>query len=752
MTVARTRSQPLTSEQEITHYLFDDVARLPIIINRAQELWLGIQLRAAQRLSDCPDPDAVRRTFAQCRADLAAVPPAGADDISLWARDLLIARHHLYELRRSPLRHFLDALPEDGDRVGPRALTCQTVESLALLPDEWLRDLAHDASADLTPDNENQAAYIARVTAHARSARHDLVTGYLRYVLRVARGYVGQGLDFGDLVQCGFMGLMRAADRFDYRINARFGTYATSWIWQSITRGLAEEGRLVRLPVHIQDKLERLGRLVAQSDTGHGDPLRDPDRLAEAGFLDDHRSNDPDPVAGTQRRVQRLALQAYGALSLDNPPGAALAHTLWAEPGPDEKSHTLRPIVNHVLETLTGRQREVLEMRYGLADGQERTLEEIGQAYGLTRERIRQIEAKALKTVENRRILHRLGLERDVLHERHDWSIPQVQLPPIYPNELWAMADANSDEWAWLDALLARMPHGDWHTVRPGILDGGRRGQLRAALLAGGGPAHFSRLIAAANEVAPARLALDPVTGYNILVQNEDTFLLLGEGVFSLVEWEQARAAEPQPRLPFCPRPLPDPPGFEDALFESIFVARDYLADEPTAAHLVAHLLRWAGADPAVKVWQRQGILSAYYLLDLIPYVSIAGGHNPRLRSTLPAGGVADLRRHCLATLTARLAEMPTFWWLLQQSGLARPAELAQQMAAYRPDDLDDSLHRLYILSGLGAVARQPNGRYRLTPFGQTCAAVWARSPEAEADALIEPAAGTDDLSAWGLW
>jgi len=93
---------------------------------------------------------------------------------------------------------------------------------------------------------------------------------------------------------------------------------------------------------------------------------------------------------------------------------------------------------------------------------------------------------------------------------------------------------------------------------------------------------------------------------------------------------------------------------------------------------------------------------------------------------------------------------MPTFWWVLQQFGPARPVEFAQRIAAYRSDDPDDVLHRLYILSGLGATARLPNGRYQLTSFGEICAAVWAQSPEVESFAELAPE--PDDLSAWSLW
>lgn len=350
------------------------------------------------------------------------------------------------------------------------------------------------------------------------------------------------------------------------------------------------------MPVHIHERLNRLGRLAAQGDTGQGDPLRDLVLLAEAGFADDR--------AG---QVAHLVLQTRGLLPFDaaaadgDAPGDALAH----EPPPESESEAevLRSAVDQALAHLTPRQREVLSLRYGLTDGQERTLEEVGRHYGLTRERARQIEAAAMRTLDNRRRSRTLRVSPRILDEDATWSIPRPPLPPVYPVELLTAGAPDDSDWAWLDSLLARLPHSDWHAnrARRDIIEGGRAGQLRAALLMLGRPAHFSRIIEAANTAAPAVAALEETTGYNTLVADERLFLLLGEGVFSLVEWEQARAAEPQPTLPTCPILPPDPPDLEDGLFESIFVGREFLAREPTAAEFVAHLLSWAEADPLPK-------------------------------------------------------------------------------------------------------------------------------------------------------
>lgn len=743
------------SQNPTVAYLIDDIARLPIISNRAQELWLGIQLRAARRMEG-QTPQAVLEALAQVYDQLRATADAAwaeRIDIGHWADELLAARRNIHGVHHSRLRRLLDWLPVEETDNGSRALIHEAVEWLALLPSELVHDLAQTAGGpDIdwsalfshAPIDASAAAHAAWAAHQARSARDLLVTGYLRYALRLARNAVGGALDFPDLVQHAFMGLMRAADRFDYRLNARFGTYATSWTWQSIGRALTDEGSLIRVPVYIYEKLNRLARLAAERDTGRGDPLRDPALLVEAGFAPDRAD-----------QAARLVLQTRGILPLDTmageseaPDAAGPTDQLVAEPETDVAA--LRSAANRALSYLTQRQREVLELRFGLADGRERTLEEVGRRDGVTRERIRQIEAKALLTLENRRRVGALRLSPHILSRDATWATPQAPLPPVFPIELLVAGAPDDGDWAWLDELLARLPHSHWHAPGRGrAIAGGRVGQLREALLLLGGPAHVARIVETANETAAPNEAIEDVTAYNILIGDERVFLLLGEGVFSLVEWEQARAAEARPRLPYCPLPLPDPPGLDDALFEAVFVGHEFLAGAPTAREFAAHLLRWAGVDALPKTWVQQGVLSTFYLLGLIPYACIAGGDNPQLRSTLPQESVHALRRYCLATLTERLAEMRPFWGVLQRVSAARPSEIGELFAEFRPEGLDDSLHRLYVLKSLGAVERLPNGRYRLTALGQTCAAEWA-AEQVEPGATDEAVEEFDgDLASW---
>lgn len=232
--------------------------------------------------------------------------------------------------------------------------------------------------------------------------------------------------------------------------------------------------------------------------------------------------------------------------------------------------------------------------------------------------------------------------------------------------------------------------------------------------------------------------------------------LLLGDGVFSLSEWEAARAAEPRPVLPYCPPILPDPPDFENALFESVVVAHEHLATTPEAGTFLAGMFAWAGYDGEPKRWLQQGVLNSYYLLGLIPYTYILGGGDPRLSSTLRDGTISEIRRGCLVTLTQRLLHMPAFWWLLGHRLPMRQKELAAEFVKVRGDGLDDTEARLTMLAGLGVVIRGADYYFRLTPLGKECATAWGRRPPPGFIAAPTPVEGSsrgggDDLLDFGV-
>ena len=245
----------------------------------------------------------------------------------------------------------------------------------------------------LTADDEVDLA--KRIEEGDDDAKRRLAEANLRLVVSIAKRYVGRGMLFLDLIQEGNLGLIKAVEKFDYRKGYKFSTYATWWIRQAITRAIADQARTIRIPVHMVETINKLIRVQRHLLQELG---REPTAEEIADEMD-----------VSVERVREILKVAQEPVSLETPIGeeedSHLGDFIEDEdaPAPAEAASylLLREQISEVLSTLTPREKRVLELRFGLGDGRARTLEEVGQVFGVTRERIRQIEAKALRKLRH---------------------------------------------------------------------------------------------------------------------------------------------------------------------------------------------------------------------------------------------------------------------------------------------------------------------------------------------------------------
>jgi RNA polymerase primary sigma factor len=447
------RSTGETSDDPVRLYL-KEIGRVDLL-DIDHEFWLATQVDAINRL------ERIREEHNIIRGDKGATEAVYRSlyiqITRLWkhimedTKDLKRASPNFVEIldeaqqlqetwklrRRSYLRHYLDnglwSKDEDWDEIARNSF--RLFVSLYLLPPKlakYIRDYFQEKgkfpsnrtiSRHLTPVEELEDT-LRLIHKKAEEAQDSIISANLRLVVSIAKRFVGRGSTFEDLIQEGNIGLLRAVHKFDVTRGFKFSTYATWWIRQAITRSIADQARTIRIPVHLLESIQRLMRSQRELTQKLGREPRSEELALESGLLEPAEVNtikrameaDHDIPAELRRKwarvttkVEKTLRSAEEPMSLESPVGTGDNSQLGdfieddeaLEPMDAAAREMLREQVQAALGALTDREREVLELRYGLIDGKDHTLEEVGQYFKVTRERIRQIEAKALRKLRH---------------------------------------------------------------------------------------------------------------------------------------------------------------------------------------------------------------------------------------------------------------------------------------------------------------------------------------------------------------
>jgi RNA polymerase primary sigma factor len=544
-------------------FLLERIKDLPVVACQDQEFWLSARascLAAIDEVSDNPtglgamkelSPALLVKVLHQCIAQYETLVRSGGllSEPPSWnslLTEAIDARERIFQLRLSKLfRSFHLKDEEEEDKRSAMAGAYGIARRLSLFPIQfiyhWRSYLAtngnHPSSNDacLILGEFDRVALLDSIETDAKKAKEILVEGYLRYALRVARGYINMGLEYADLVQEGAIGLIVAADRFEFLEHRRFSVFATTWMWQHITRSLADGGRLIRLPVNAVQKLQELRKELTPylNETETVPSLSDV--LGCKGLSVDeclpllHAGVRPVRLSSPKPGITRKKLDRLLARNSES--------ILQAE------TNDLGRVLQDLVKELPAPHRDVISLRFGLGDEErEHTLEEIGQLHNLTRERIRQIEKKAFELISRgwtgRQLFSlyessRANSAEDNLVRKRP-AIRRALGPISCAEALTAYHPFAAEDGDVLDDALNSAFGSRQSTVRQGVTI---KGQILAAFAGQTVNMHTAELREHLRVLYPIERHSE-ATLYSVMAANPDTFVALGHGVFCLASTE----------------------------------------------------------------------------------------------------------------------------------------------------------------------------------------------------------------------